>query len=380
MTRQVDYNKKWSKKAKRGNAKKLGKFVAGSALLAGAAAADVAKNNRKNESHNNDGGFNGEMWGSLFMIIVGIALTIVFFATELSFLAYILLLSINFLFFALVNYIIRQNRRDKEEEARKERYAAEQAEVQAIKELEKNIRPVKENVEQLLLNSHPFEEIDNAIGAFSDREREQILKESYLHVLSHFVDDVEISVEYRDYLNSFEDKYISPAVNISQFPVYWKYQKNLVLSSLLRGELPQRATISGCPINFELGEEIIWVFNSVTMYQEVTKKTSAGASQGLSIRVANGIYYRVGAFRGEPIVTNSINPLFYGDLIITNMNVYFYSTQKSIKYPYSKIISYVPFEDAIGIQPNRANAKTLYFKGVDGRFAFNVLTNIRNIL
>ena len=61
------------------------------------------------------------------------------------------------------------------------------------------------------------------------------------------------------------------------------------------------------------------------------------------------------------------------------MNVYFYSTANSMKFPYKKIISFVPFEDGLGIQPDRANAKTVYFKGLDGRFAFNVVSNINNL-
>ena len=158
-------------------------------------------------------------------------------------------------------------------------------------------------------------------------------------------------------------------------------RRNVVLSSVLRGELPKKGTITmtGCPINFEMDEEILWVFNSVTSYQEVTKTINVGASQGLSVRIARGIYYRVGAFRGEPIRTSSLKPLYYGDMIITNKNVYFYSTQKSVKYPYDKILAYVPFEDAIGIQQTRANSKTIYYKGVDGRYAFNLLTNIKNL-
>lgn len=66
-------------------------------------------------------------------------------------------------------------------------------------------------------------------------------------------------------------------------------------------------------------------------------------------------------------------------MIVTNINIYFYSAAKSIKFPYNKIISYVPFEDGIGIQQDKANAKTIYFKGLDGRFAFNIVSNIKNL-
>lgn len=124
---------------------------------------------------------------------------------------------------------------------------------------------------------------------------------------------------------------------------------------------------------------MIWPFVGVVLYEEVVRRQSYGASRGLSIRIAKGVYYRIGAFKGEPLITTSLKPKYAGSLIITNRNVYFYSTEKSIRWPYNKIISFVPFEDAIGIQPDRMNAKTIYLKGLDGRFAFNVISNIQNM-
>ena len=383
MARRTNYDKMWSQKAKKGmkSIGTIGKLAAGGALLTGAAMSDIAQENRKYVQKNNVTVSDKEVWGCLFMFIGAIALTIILFVTELEFIGYLGLMALNVLLFSMINLAIRSGENDKAEEQRKARYAQQQEEAKQQQIIAEKIKPAKEAVEQMILNSYPLEAIEEELMVFTLIERKQITKESFLHALSHLVDDVEISPEYRDYLISFEKKFITPEVRISQFPIYKEYIKNVVLSSVLRGELPKKGTITmtGCPINFEMDEEILWVFNSVTSYQEVTKTINVGASQGLSVRIARGIYYRVGAFRGEPIRTSSLKPLYYGDMIITNKNVYFYSTQKSVKYPYDKILAYVPFEDAIGIQQTRANSKTIYYKGVDGRYAFNLLTNIKNL-
>lgn len=383
MTRRTNYDKMWSQKAKKGmkSIGTIGKLAAGGALLTGAAMSDIAQENRKYVQKNNVTVSDKEVWGCLFMFIGAIALTIILFVTELEFIGYLGLMALNVLLFSMINLAIRSGENDKAEEQRKARYAQQQEEAKQQQIIAEKIKPAKEAVEQMILNIYPLEAIEEELMRFTLTERKQITKESFLHALSHLVDDVEISPEYRDYLISFEKKFITQEVRISQFPIYKEYIKNVVLSSVLRGELPKKGTITmtGCPINFEVDEEILWVFNSVTSYQEVTKTINVGASQGLSVRIARGIYYRVGAFRGEPISTSSLKPLYYGDMIITNKNVYFYSTQKSVKYPYDKILAYVPFEDAIGIQQTRANSKTIYYKGVDGRYAFNLLTNIKNL-
>lgn len=378
MARRTDYNKMWSKKSKKGM-KSLGalsKIAAGGTLFAGAAAVDMVRENHKYAQTHKESISDKETWGCLFMFSGSIVLTVVFFVTDLEFEWYFVLMALNVLFFALVNRAIRSREREKEEEKRMVNLAKKQAVEEQQRLVAEKIKPVVSDVEQLILNAIPLEVIEEKLQEFTLGEQRLIIKISFLHVLDHLIDNVEISADYEAYIESIHTKYLSSELNITNH-LYQEYIKNCTLSKVLRGEIPQY-TINNCPLNLEANEVIIWVFNSVTSYQEVTKTINVGASEGLSVRIARGIYYRVGAFRGEPITTTNLKPLYYGNLIITNKNVYFYSTQKSVKYPYDKILAYVPFEDAIGIQQTRANSKTVYYEGIDGRYAFNLLTNIKN--
>ena len=181
------------------------------------------------------------------------------------------------------------------------------------------------------------------------------------------------------YIDSYMAKYSLNDDETTHSDTYIEFTKSLIVQDMLNGVTSKRVTIDGCPINMQANEIPLWPFMNVVYYEEVTKRTMVGASSGINIRIAKGIYYRVGAFKGEPLITSNLQAKYGGALILTNKNIYFYSTAKSMKFPYSKIISFVPFEDGLGIQQDKANAKTIYFKGIDGRFAFNIVSNINNL-
>lgn len=49
------------------------------------------------------------------------------------------------------------------------------------------------------------------------------------------------------------------------------------------------------------GEELLWVEHDLTLHEPKTTRTYVGASSGVSVRLAKGVYYRIGQFRGHPI-------------------------------------------------------------------------------
>mgnify|MGYP004443426205 CR=1 len=64
-----------------------------------------------------------------------------------------------------------------------------------------------------------------------------------------------------------------------------------------------------------------------------------------------------------------------GDLIFTNKNLIFYSQDKSIKLPYKKILSLVPYSDGVEIQQDGTNARRVLFQGFDSWFFVNLMAN-----
>lgn len=231
-----------------------------------------------------------------------------------------------------------------------------------------------------IINMSSVDDIENSIAKLeSVSYKEELLLKSLDSALSHICCYSEVPSEFEHYIDSIALKYSLSDTKMQGLSNYVEYVKSLIIQDILNGVLPKRITVGPNPINMQVNEVPIFVFPDTVYYEESTTKTYLGASSGLSVRVCKGVYYRVGAFKGQPLITTSLKPKYGGCLIFTNMNIYFYSREKTIKFPYSKILSYVPNEDAIGIQLDRANAKTVYIKNIDGRFAFNLVTNIRLI-
>src|SRR5437899_430758 len=71
-----------------------------------------------------------------------------------------------------------------------------------------------------------------------------------------------------------------------------------VLREIMHGTLPQRMRIDGgLPINLLKDERIVWVFQRCDYLEDKVRRQYVGGSQGISVRIAKGLYYRVGAFK-----------------------------------------------------------------------------------
>lgn len=148
-----------------------------------------------------------------------------------------------------------------------------------------------------------------------------------------------------------------------------------VLKQIQRGQMPPSMPISA-PIMLGAGETVIWAHQNVKLFQEKIEKEWVGRNRGFSFRVMKGVYYRTGGSRGHAVEHSTMQQEGIGSLIFTNKNLIFYSPNKSIKVPYKKILSLVPYSDGVEIQRDGANAKRLTFQGFDSWFMVNLMSNI----
>jgi hypothetical protein len=145
----------------------------------------------------------------------------------------------------------------------------------------------------------------------------------------------------------------------------------------MEGKIPNRIKVNGqVPFNLLKDEYLIWLYNDTNYYQEKTRTHYAGSSQGISIRLAKGLYYRVGAFRGNPVKTNQIELVDTGLLGITDKHIYFTGKRSSFRLKYSKIISFIPYDDGIGLFKDTASSKQQIFITNDGWFTYNLIINL----
>jgi hypothetical protein len=158
---------------------------------------------------------------------------------------------------------------------------------------------------------------------------------------------------------------------------FTKIVKGSVLRDILEGKIPEKMTINGnIPFNIQKSEKLIWVFQNVDYYEEKTRTSYVGGSQGVSFRIAKGVYYRTGNFKGEKVQTSETIHADTGLFGVTNKHIYFAGSSKRFRIAYSKIVAFEPYSDGIGVQRDAATAKPQSFTTGDGWFTYNLITNL----
>jgi len=158
---------------------------------------------------------------------------------------------------------------------------------------------------------------------------------------------------------------------------YSKIVKGAVLRDILDGNLPERMHVDGnLPFNLQKTEKIVWVFQGVNYYEEKTRTRYVGGSQGVSVRIAKGVYLRSAAFKGERVQTSETIHADTGLLGVTDKHIYFAGPSKSFRIAYNKIVSFEPFSDGIGVQRDAQTARPQSFATGDGWFSYNLITNL----
>lgn len=152
-----------------------------------------------------------------------------------------------------------------------------------------------------------------------------------------------------------------------------------VIQDILAGNVPApRIQIAGdFPFMLAKTEHLVWLFRNVTLHQQKVKKEYVGRSHGMSFRIMKGVYYRTGGFKGHPVETTIMQKIGIGSVCFTDKNIYFASPEKSLKIPYTKILSVDSYSNGVGIQKDGANDKPIFLEGVNSWFAYNVIANYK---
>jgi hypothetical protein len=146
----------------------------------------------------------------------------------------------------------------------------------------------------------------------------------------------------------------------------------MTLRDLRRGLLPTRhRSGAGSSIVLKVGDQIIWSFGNSTRLEMKTAAHYEGGSQGVSIRIVKGISYRVGAFKGRRVETNSLANCGAGSLVVTNKRVQFLSPAGNKSIDISAIEVVDRYSDGIGITPKHGKAQ--FFIGVEPLFAADLI-------
>lgn len=153
-----------------------------------------------------------------------------------------------------------------------------------------------------------------------------------------------------------------------------------VLTDILNGRTPQpKITVAGnLPVMLSRNENLIWVFRNITLHEQKIKKEYVGRNRSLNFRIAKGVYYRTGGFKGTPVETSYMQRISTGTVCMTDKHIYFSSPEKSIKIAYSSILNVDTYSNGLGLQKDGANSKPIFLEGLDSWFGYNVIANLKD--
>lgn len=190
-------------------------------------------------------------------------------------------------------------------------------------------------------------------------------------------DDGILTEDEENALSELKDYFSLSQQELDRNGAFTKIVKGAILRDILDGKIPERVHIDGnLPFNLQKTEKIVWVFQGVDYYEQKTRTRYVGGSQGVSIRIAKGVYYRTGGFKGERVQTSETVHADTGLLGVTNKHIYFAGTAKRFRIKYNKIVAFEPYSDGIGIQRDAQTAKPQTFVTGDGWFTYNLITNL----
>lgn len=215
-------------------------------------------------------------------------------------------------------------------------------------------------------------------GVLTAADRTPVLAKAWAGAVDAFLEDGLLSAEEEERITKVMQAWMLAPADLESTGALWRAGKAAVLRGVMEGK-PTFTEKTDVPVNIGKNEGIAWVFHNVDYLEDVTKREMVGGSQGVSIRVMSGLYYRVGAFKAKPVYSTSRKKLDAGALVVTDKHLYFVGATTSKKIPYSKIVSFEQFSNGIGLMRDAATAKPQIFVVDDGWFAYNLITNLARL-
>ena len=133
--------------------------------------------------------------------------------------------------------------------------------------------------------------------------------------------------------------------------------EELVVAEINDGRLPIEKS---SPLILRSGE-IARYSCRVALMKETAVREFRGGSQGVSIRIAKGVNYRVGGVRGRSVVVGTTQTeQDTGDLVITDRRAVFIGGNRTLEFRYDRLIALEQFRDGIRMNVSNRQAASLF--------------------
>ena len=216
-----------------------------------------------------------------------------------------------------------------------------------------------------------------AESELSPDERRLLLAQAWEAAVESSLEDGVLSLDEENALIRYLRHFNLSQGNVDGNGAFTSMIQSAVIREAAEGLIPNRlGNIGRVPFNLMKSEQLVWVIDGVDYYEVKTRRERRGSSQGVSIRVAKGLYYRPSAFRSRTVEWEETSHEDSGLLGVTSKHIYFHGARKRFRVRYDRIVSFEPYNDGIGIMRDAQTAKPQTFRTGDGWFIYNLVTNL----
>lgn len=132
----------------------------------------------------------------------------------------------------------------------------------------------------------------------------------------------------------------------------------LTIRDVLEGKVPAHFDPAGLPMfNLAGGESIVWGIGGAELLKEKTVRTTQGYYGGPSIRIARGVYWRMGGFQARPISHTEVVVADVGVIAFGTVNLYFGGSKSDFRLPWAKVVAFHPYSDGFTVSREGTRAK-----------------------
>jgi hypothetical protein len=199
-------------------------------------------------------------------------------------------------------------------------------------------------------------------AALNDRERADLTERwatvrnaAFRRVAESALADDILSVQEEVAFNELAD-----AMEVDQSMLESRFRDLLFRLVVARANDGRLAEIEN-PRLMAKGEEAVYLETPAALMKEVAIREYQGGYGGFSFRVAKGVRYSTGRTRGHSVVVgHELQVADTGVLSISSTRAAFLGSNKSIEFPYAKIMSIELFSDGIRFATSNRQATPLF--------------------
>ena len=230
-------------------------------------------------------------------------------------------------------------------------------------------------------NDDQLDELERAIQSIPASEQKPLLINAWETAVEGATLDGILSLDEENALHEYLDRFGLTSGDVNANGAHTSTVQAAVIRDVTHGIIPQHQNIQGgrIPFNLMKSEQLVSTIQGVDYLETVVRRERRGSSQGVSIRVAKGLYYSPRQFRSRAVEWEKTVKVDTGLLGLTTKHLYFSGSRKKFRVRYDRIVSFDPYSDGLGIMRDAQTAKPQTFITGDGWFVYNLAVNLAQI-